>query len=88
MKKQTTKWTDLALGYASDVVAITHNFISRLLALTCIDERVTREISATLMDGLVGRYVTALNQVRFILRVERVGMPMTLNHYFNDNLEN
>ena len=40
-----------------------------------------------LMADLTKRYVKAINQVKFLLEVERGGTPMTLNHYFNDNLE-
>jgi hypothetical protein len=87
IKAQSSKWTKLALVYMSDIVALTHGFITKLLALICMDERVTRELISTLTDGLIGRYLTALNHVRFLLGVERVGTPMTLNHYFNDNLE-
>lgn len=87
MKKQSVKWTGLALGYVSDIVAITHSFITKLVALTCADEHVAREILSALMDGLIQRYITALDQVRFLLHVERTGTPMTLNHYFNDNLQ-
>jgi hypothetical protein len=87
MKKQSVKWTGLALGYASDVVVITHAFITNLVALTCADEHVSRELLSILMDGLLERYTIALDQVRFLLHVERTGKPMTLNHYFNDNLQ-
>lgn len=40
------------------------------------------------MDGLVKRYQKAIEQVDFILTVERSVTPITFNHYFNDNLEN
>jgi hypothetical protein len=71
----------------SDVVSITHTFIKKLLALVCVDERVTRELLSTLSDGLIGRYNTALDHTRFLLNVERIGTPITLNTYFNENLE-
>lgn len=87
MKAQSSKWTKLALGYVSDVVSITHTFIKKLLALVCVDERVTRELLSTLSDGLIGRYNTALDHTRFLLNVERIGTPITLNTYFNENLE-
>jgi hypothetical protein len=87
MKKQSTKWTALALGYVSDVVAIIHTFITKLLKRLCADERVMGELMAVLIDDLISRYVKGLNEARFILSVERIGRPLTLNHYFNDNLE-
>ena len=87
MKKQSSKWTGLALGYVSDVVVITHTFITKLLASICAEEHVTRELVSALMDGLVPRYVKALDQVQFLLGIERMGTPMTLDDHFNDNLE-
>ena len=33
------------------------------------------------------RYQIAINHVEFLLKVERQGTPLTVNHYFVDNLE-
>lgn len=87
MKVQSTKWTALALGYISDVVTIVHRFITQILDLICPDLQVKTELLSVLNDGLFERYKRAIDQVHFLLRVERNGTPMTLNHYFNDNLE-
>jgi hypothetical protein len=32
-------------------------------------------------------YRTAVDHVKFIIRVERFGTPLTTNHYFNENLQ-
>ncbi|KAF4629777.1 hypothetical protein G7Y89_g8365 [Cudoniella acicularis] len=87
MKEQSQKWDSIALGYISDVIAIAHGFVTDLLRHTCPDKRVQTGLSSLLMDGLVERYKRAFAQVEFVLQVERSGNPMTLNHYFNDNLE-
>jgi hypothetical protein len=39
-----------------------------------------------LWDELTGKYRQAISHVDFLLKVERGGTPMTLNHYLNDNL--
>ncbi|MCJ1386401.1 hypothetical protein MMC17_009527 [Xylographa soralifera] len=88
MKSQSSKWNGLALGYISDIVTIAHSFIFDLLRLLCPNERVRSGLISVLMDELVERYKKAFDQIKFILHVERTGTPMTLNHYFNDNLEN
>lgn len=86
-KKQSFNWDDLALGYISDVIAIVHCFIRCLIQAICPDERVVKELTSVLMEELVTRYQKAIDQVKFILSVEKAGTPMTLNHYFNENLE-
>ena len=87
MKVQTTKWTTIALGYVSDIATIVHRFIERVLESICSEAQVKSELLSALMDGLTERYHKAIDQVRFLLEVERTGTPMTLNHYFNDTLE-
>lgn len=86
-KKQSVNWDDLALGYISDVIAIVHCFTRCLLQAICPDERVLKELTSVLMEELVTRYQKAIDQVKFILIVEKAGTPLTLNHYFNENLE-
>lgn len=86
-RKQSVNWDDLALRYISDVIAIVHRFIRSLLQAICPDVRILKELTSVLMEELVTRYKKAIDQVKFILKVERAGTPMTLNHYFNENLE-
>ncbi|KAI4109497.1 MAG: hypothetical protein L6R37_000472 [Teloschistes peruensis] len=54
-KKQSKKWSRLALGYTSDIVCITHNYISTLLAEICGDHRVRAGLMSVMMDKLVER---------------------------------
>lgn len=84
-KKQSAKWDKLALGYASDIVSITHTYICDLLKEICEDDRVRGGLLSIMMDQLTERYKRAIDHTRFILQVERT--PMTANHYFADNLE-
>lgn len=86
-KKQSVNWDDIALDYISNVIAIVHCFIRSLLKAICPNERILKELTSVLMEELVTRYQKAIDQVKFILRVERAGTPLTLNHYFNENLE-
>ena len=87
MKAQSTKWAAIALGYISDVVTVVHRFVDRVLQSICSDFRIKSELLSVLMDGLLERYQKAIDQVSFLLEVERTGTPMTLNLYFNDTLE-
>lgn len=87
MRKQSFKWTGLALGYISDIVTIAHTFICDLLEIVCPDERVRAGLLSRLAENLLAKYKKAYSFAEFLLDVERSGTPTTLNHYFNDNLE-
>ncbi|KAL9049644.1 MAG: hypothetical protein Q9206_005424 [Seirophora lacunosa] len=83
-KKQSSKWKDLALGYTSDIIAISHNYIHDLLEEICEDDRIRKNLLAIMMDKLIERYQQAIDQTKLILQVER--SPLTVNHYFADNM--
>jgi hypothetical protein len=87
MKVQSSKWTAIALGYISDVVTIVHRFIDQVLDAICPEKSVKSELLSTLSDGLFEHYARAIEHVHFLLDVELIGTPMTLNHYFSDNLQ-
>ena len=86
-KKQSANWDDLALGYVSDVVALVHNFTIALIEAICEDDRVQSALMAMLTDGLIECYKKSLDHAKFIIHEERLGTPLTANHYFADNLE-
>lgn len=87
IKKQSVNWECLSLGYVSDMICAVHTFILKVLKSICTDERVREHLLSILMDPLLDIYQRSLSKVKFLLHVERDGTPMTLNHYFNDNLE-
>ena len=86
-KEQSANWDDLALGYVSDIVSLVHKFIFALISAICEDSRVKSRLISVLMDGLVDRYTKSIDHAKFIISVEKEGTPVTLNHYFADNLE-
>lgn len=51
-------------------------------------DAVESELLSALWDGLFEVSANAVQHVRFLLNIELVGTPMTLNHYFNDNIQN
>lgn len=86
-RKQSAKWPNFALGYISDVITLVHRFIFKALELSCGSRHVCDRLKARLMNDLLSKYRAAMQQARFLLQVERSGMPLTLNHYFNDTLQ-
>lgn len=86
-KKQSVKWEHLALGYISDVIIIVNKYTFALLRGICGDERVLNGLTSVLAEDLETRYRKAIDQVKFILCVERDCTPLTANHYFAETLE-
>ena len=86
-KKQSEKWEALTLGYVCDVITMAHNFIETLLGLICPDPQVQAGLMSVLMEDLTSKYKDALKSARFLLWVERMGTPSTMNHYFSENLK-
>lgn len=87
MKKQSSKWIDISMGFVSDVVVMVHMFITVAVASVCPDKQICRALVDTLFEDLVQRYQKAIDNTKFLLEVESSNTPMTLNHYFNDNLQ-
>ncbi|KAJ5081586.1 hypothetical protein NUU61_009850 [Penicillium alfredii] len=65
--RQSARWSDLALGYVSDVIAIIHNFIVKVLQATCPDEQIRLGLWAAVTDDLSQRYRDAMAHANFIL---------------------
>lgn len=86
-KKQSANWEALALGYVDDIVSLVHKFTLDLLAKICKDPRARQALHSVLLDQLTDRYKKSIEHTKFLLVVERSGTPMTMNHYFADNLE-
>jgi hypothetical protein len=87
MKKQCSKWKEMSMGFVSDVIVMVHKFICSALESICADENVRNALINKLSDDLIKRYQKAINNAQFLLEVERSEVPMSLNHYFNDNLQ-
>ena len=86
-KKQSANWEALALGYVDDIVSLVHSFTVDLLANICKDTRARQALNSVLLDQLVERYKKSIDHTKFLLTIERSGTPMTMNHYFADNLQ-
>lgn len=86
LKQQAIKWRDLALGYVSDVIAMVHSFLVKLLDHVTPSDRVCQGLTGLLVEDVRKKYQAALEHTNFLLQVELEGTPATLNHYFNDTL--
>lgn len=86
-KHQSKNWDKLTRGYINDIICLVHAFTMKLLSSLCSDQWVRRGLTSVLVDQLLKRYQEAINHTAFILQVERDGNPLTVNHYFSENLE-
>jgi hypothetical protein len=87
MKKQSSKWEDISMGFVSDAIVLVHRFITSALQSICDDRSVRDALAGKLTDELTRRYQNAMACAGFLLKLERSDTPMTMNHYFNDNLQ-
>lgn len=86
MQAQAHKWPNLALGYVSDMIALVHSFVIKLLKEIVPNRHVREGLISLLVDGLKEKYLKALDHTSLLLKVELEGTPATYNHYFNDTL--
>ena len=75
------------MEYVEDIISLVHSFTVALLATICKDLRARQALHSILLDQLTDRYKKSIDHTKFLLTVERSGTPMTMNHYFADNLE-
>jgi hypothetical protein len=87
MKKQSSKWEDISMGFLSDAIVLVHRFITSALVSICDDRNVRDALAGKLSDELTRRYQNAITCAGFLLKVEKSNIPLTMNHYFNDNLQ-
>ena len=85
--EQTRSWLFYTVQHVLNVIADIHRFVHLLLTVVCQDEGVTRRIWKTLTPDLCRTYSRGLEHAEFLVEVERNGNPMTLNHYFAENLK-
>ncbi|KAL0929556.1 interferon-induced GTP-binding protein Mx1 [Colletotrichum truncatum] len=87
-EEQSEKWEQLVMSHASNAIALVHDYIFQLLTELCPEKQVRDNLwDAILLERLVDSYQRAMSHSRFLLDIERGGMPNTFNHYFNANLQ-
>jgi hypothetical protein len=69
----------VTLAHVSNAILVVHNFTRELICISCVDDTVRSELWARLIEDLTARYRRAMDHARFLLSVERVGRPSTVN---------
>ncbi|KAJ8126636.1 hypothetical protein O1611_g7002 [Lasiodiplodia mahajangana] len=87
-KEQSQKWESITLDHVSRVIRHVHVFISEALKDACPEKKVREALwNEYLLDELRKSYQRAMDHAKFLLGIERDNRPITVNHYFNDNLQ-
>ncbi len=87
-KEKSAKWEPITLAYIGHVILLVHHFITEVVGEICPDAKVREQLwDSFLLEELQKSYARAIDRARFLLEIEREGPPLTLNHYFNDNLQ-
>ncbi|KAL4963472.1 dynamin family protein [Aspergillus stella-maris] len=87
MKKQSSKWGSIALGYISDIIAVVNAFIISVLDDLSVDGRISRGLLAIMTDELQKKYAKAIEHTRFLLENERNDTLISLHQSFTDSLQ-
>jgi hypothetical protein len=85
MKKQSSRWEAIALGYISDIIAVVSMFMVDILTDLCPNPRVSHGLMAIITDELYAHYQKAIDHTRFLVDNERSDTLMTLQQSFTDN---
>ncbi|KAL4926389.1 dynamin family protein [Aspergillus undulatus] len=87
MKKQSSKWGSIAMGYISDIIAVVNAFIISVLNDLCVDGRISRGLLAIMTDELQKKYAKAIEHTRFLLDNERNDTLISLHQSFTESLQ-
>ena len=86
-KEQSSKWAHMTKAYVSQVIVVIHRFMVTTLDILCTDMQVREEIWSSILGEVIIRYKAAIDQAMFLVSMEREKRPYTVNHYFNENLQ-
>ncbi|KAH7412555.1 P-loop containing nucleoside triphosphate hydrolase protein [Cadophora sp. MPI-SDFR-AT-0126] len=84
--EQSRGWEYFARQHVEAVIRTIHMFNHKALFYCGKDALLSQRLWSRLSQLLLPKYRRALDHVSFLVQVEQDGHPMTMNHYFADNL--
>lgn len=84
--EQSRAWGFYAHNHVTKVIRKIHHFNHEALRYCCNDDALCERLWDKLLQPLLPSYEKALQQVSFLVEIERHGNLMTMNHYFADNV--
>jgi hypothetical protein len=85
MKKQSSRWEEIALGYISDIITAVSMFMVDILTDLCPNPRMSHGLMAIISDELYAHFQKAIDHTQFQVDNERSDTLMTLQQSFTDN---
>ena len=86
-KEHTKPWVVLAQQHINKTIVYIHRFLYKLLDCSCRDAAARDRIWERIVPSLLRTYQIAVQQLDFLLEVERDGNLGTLNHYLAENIQ-
>jgi hypothetical protein len=84
--EQSRAWGFHAQNHVTKVIHKIHHFNHKVLQYCCNDDALCGQLWDKLLQPLLPSYEKALQQVSFLIQIERHGNLMTMNHYFAENV--
>ena len=85
--EQTSQWEQMVRVYMGEVIRYIHHFVVKALHTVCADDDIARGIWSAIIDPLIQRYRSGLEQAILLVNVERYQRPFTLNRSFNEEVQ-
>ena len=86
--EQSRQWEPMVRVYMGEVVRFIHHFMAKALRTVCADGDLTKEIWTAIIDPVLQRYKSGLDQAILLVDIERYQRPFTLNSTFNNEVQN
>jgi len=85
--EQSRQWEKMVRVYMGEVVRLIHHFMTKALHAVCTDDEITKDIWSAILDLVLQRYRTGVEQAVLLVHVERCQHPFTLNGSFNEEVQ-
>lgn len=85
--EQSREWGKMVRVYMGEVVRLIHHFMTKALEDICADDEIAKEIWSSILDPVLQKYRSGLDQALLLVDVERRQRPFTLNRSFNEEVQ-
>ena len=84
---QSRQWPAMVEVYMNEVVRLIHHFMIKALNFICPDEDITKNIWSAILEPVLQKYKSGVEQALLLVEIERNYTPFTLNSSFNQEVQ-